>query len=450
MSEFVVENQSEYNILKAEITSDRTEIGIDIKNVITDLTIYEHIEKPYLTAKIVFTDQHNIVQDIDFQGGEKISLKLVHSEEKETGFEISKEFVIDNIENIVKADERSETVMINCTEYHMFESTVLNVNKVYTGSASSMIRKILRDFLDKSVAITSDDSVSDMKVIVPNMHPIEACMWLKQRMTSVDGMPYYFFSAMGVDNLILKDLGTILDEKTPINTERPYIYAPSVNSDEVSMQKYYAIQSFSYRDGENLVRLIEKGLVGAQYSFYDTLTGLPQVSHFDIEGDVLRGLTADKRLGGQNTRHVYGSDYAVNGTKLTQYNSKIITEISASGAYTQGNIRNNSYNSETLSSSYKKKTISNALREFMSKAPLEISVKSREFLTGDANYSVGKLIRIIFLDNAPERDEQRAVIDHKLSGDYLICAAKHDLNNFRGVTQLLCGKLGSFGGEFEL
>ena len=86
----------------------------------------------------------------------------------------------------------------------------------------------------------------------------------------------------------------------------------------------------------------------------------------------------------------------------------------------------------------------------MSKAPLEISVKSREFLTGDANYSVGKLIRIIFLDNTPERDEQRAVIDHKMSGDYLICAAKHDLNNYRGSTKLLCGKLGSFGGEFEL
>ena len=450
MSEFVIENQSEYQIIKAEIRSDRADTGIDIKNVITDIAIYEHIEKPYLTAKIVFTDQHNIVQDLDFQGGEKLILKLAHSEETLSGYEISKEFLIDNIENIIKADERSETVMINCTEYHMFESTVLNVNKAYTGSASSIIRKILRDFLDKSVAITSADAVNDMKVIVPNMHPIEACMWLKQRMTSFDGMPYYFFSAMGVDNLILKDLGTILDERTPINADRPYIYAPSVNSDEISMQKYYAIQSFSYRDGENLIRLIEKGLVGAQYSFYDTLTALPQVSHFDIETDILKGLTIDKRLGGQNTRHVYGSDYAVNGTRLTQYNSKVISEISSSGAYTQANIRNNSYNSETLSSSYKKKTISNALREFMSKAPLEISVKSREFLTGDANYSVGKLIRIIFLDNTPERDEQRAVIDHKMSGDYLICAAKHDLNNYRGITKLLCGKLGSFGGEFEL
>ncbi len=450
MAELVIDNQTEYQVIKAEISSDRTETVIDIQNLITDITIYEHIEKPYLTAKIVFIDQHNIIQDLDFQGGEKISLSLSHGEERTSGFEISKEFLVDNIENIIKADERSESIMINCTEYHMFESTVQNVNKAFTGSASSMIRKILRDFLDKSVAITSVDSVTDMKVIVPNMHPIEACMWLKQRMTSTEGMPYYFYSAMGVDNLVLKDLGTILDEKIPINADRPYVYAPSVQSDGTSSQKYYAIESFSYRDGENLIRLIEKGLVGAQYSFYDTLTGLPQVTHFDIEGDILRGLASSKRLGGQNTRHVYGTDYAVNGTKLTQFNSKVITEISSSGAYTQNNIRNNSYNSETLSSSYKNKTIREALKEFMSKAPLEITVKSREFLTGDANYTVGKLIRIIFLDNAPERDESRAVIDHKMSGDYLICAAKHDLNNYRGVTRLLCGKLGSFGGEFEL
>ena len=103
MSEFVIENQSEYQIIKAEIRSDRADAGIDIKNVITDIAIYEHIEKPYLTAKIVFTDQHNIVQDLDFQGGEKLILKLAHSEETFSGYELSKEFLIDNIENIINA-----------------------------------------------------------------------------------------------------------------------------------------------------------------------------------------------------------------------------------------------------------------------------------------------------------------------------------------------------------
>ena len=31
MSEFVIENQSEYQIIKAEIRSDRADVGIDIK-----------------------------------------------------------------------------------------------------------------------------------------------------------------------------------------------------------------------------------------------------------------------------------------------------------------------------------------------------------------------------------------------------------------------------------
>ena len=111
MTELVIDNQTEYQVIKAEISSDRTETVIDIQNLITDITIYEHIEKPYLTAKIVFIDQHNIIQDLDFQGGEKISLSLSHGEERISGFEISKEFLVDNIENIIKADERSESII---------------------------------------------------------------------------------------------------------------------------------------------------------------------------------------------------------------------------------------------------------------------------------------------------------------------------------------------------
>lgn len=450
MSEFTIESQSEFIINKADISSDRLSIVIDIKNVITDISLYEHIEKPYVTARISFVDEANLVQDADFQGGEKLTLELIHTEAKISGFSIKKEFVIDKIEGIVRSNERSEVVLINCTEYHMLESTVQNVNKAYTGAPSKIISSILTSFLKKSVAVTGQDSISDMKVIVPNMHPIEACTWLKNRMSDTDGMPYYFFSTMALDNLVLKSLGTILDEKVPINIDMPYIYAPSVNFDADGMRKYYAIQDFKYRDGENLVKLIEEGLVGAQYSFLDTLTGLPQVSRFNVETDVFRGLARDNRLGGSNKRHPYGTEYAVQGGLLTDYNSKVKTEISSSGAYIQGSTRNNSYGSETNSFAYKRKVISSSLKKFLGKAPLEITVKSREFLTGDANYTLGKLIRIIFLDTSPIKDETRAVIDHKKSGDYIVCAARHVITRTGASTKLLCGKLGSFGGEFEL
>ena len=450
MSEFTIEAQSEFIINKADITSDRLSIITDIRNVITDIALYEHIEKPYVTARISFVDEANLVQGIDFQGGEKLTLELIHTEARTSGFSIKKEFVIDKIEGIVRANERSETVLINCTEYHMLESTVQNVNKAYTGAPSKIISSILTSFLKKPLAVTGQDSINDMKVIVPNMHPIEACVWLRNRMSDTDGMPYYFFSTMALDNLVLKSLGTILDEKVPINIDMPYIYAPSVNSDADGMRKYYAIQEFKYRDGENLVKLIEQGLVGAQYSFLDTLTGLPQVSHFNVEQDVFRGLAIDNRLGGANKRHAYGTEYAVQGGLLTSYDSKVKTEISSSGAYIQGNTRNNSYGSETNSVAHKRKVISKSLKNFLGKAPLEITVKSREFLTGDANYTLGKLIRIIFLDTSPIKEETRPVVDHKKSGDYIVCAARHTITRTGANTKLLCGKLGSFGGEFEL
>ena len=54
---------------------------------ISDFEIYENITNPYLTANVVFVDQENIVQDMDIQGGEKLSLSFYHVEEMTKGTE---------------------------------------------------------------------------------------------------------------------------------------------------------------------------------------------------------------------------------------------------------------------------------------------------------------------------------------------------------------------------
>ena len=73
------EQSSEYHLIEALITSDRATTGIDISRVVNAMMIYEHIEKPYLTMTLSFADEENIVQDFDFQGGEKITIRLVFS-----------------------------------------------------------------------------------------------------------------------------------------------------------------------------------------------------------------------------------------------------------------------------------------------------------------------------------------------------------------------------------
>ena len=442
------ERRTEYSIESAVISNARLDDGvlIDIRNNITTFEIYEHINKPYITAKFFFLDHNNILQSFDFSGGEKLSIVLQHSEEKTSGFQIEKDFLIDRIESIVKTDERTESVIIHCIEYHAFESSAQNISRSYNGSPSSIIEKILLEYLDKELAVVGEDSRNNLKVIIPNLHPIEASMWLKNKVTTSDGMPFYLFSSLALNNLVLKDLGTMLTQ-TPINTGMPFIYAPSMSVNVEEQPKFYTIDDYNVSGTEDLYSLIRNGLVGANYQFYDTSTGLPTPVKFDVD-EVFKRLSQENKLGGNNSRYVYGSSYEVKDKKLSSFDSKVISQISSSGAF-KSTTSFKSYNDEVSEGDHRKKIISLSLENFLAKSPIEINVKAREFITGDENYTIGKTVRIVFLDNN-EEDQSILNLDTKKSGDYIICAAKHTFGFSSASTQLLCGKLGYFGQEFEL
>ena len=147
MAELAVESRSDYQLLSATITnSDRnSDLTVDIKRLISSFQIFEHIEKSYLTAEVVFADTANLVQDMDFQGGEKLTLEICQSEERNEGFTIKKEFLINRIENITRADEATDAVMLHCIEYHVFKSSLQNISRSYRGSASKIISKIMSE-----------------------------------------------------------------------------------------------------------------------------------------------------------------------------------------------------------------------------------------------------------------------------------------------------------------
>ena len=64
----------DYELERAIITSPQFNDGVtlDIKNVITDIEIFEHLDKPYLTGNIIFVDDNNIYNNVNFSGSEKI------------------------------------------------------------------------------------------------------------------------------------------------------------------------------------------------------------------------------------------------------------------------------------------------------------------------------------------------------------------------------------------
>lgn len=451
MTELAVETRSDYQLLSAVISnSDRnTDLTADIRRLISSFQIFEHIEKSYLTAEVVFADTENLLQDMDFQGGEKLTLEISQSEERNDGFSIKKEFLINKIENITRADEATDAVMLHCVEYHVFKSSLQNVSRSYTGSAGKIISKILSEYIERDVLTLGNETVNDLKVIIPNLNPLEACDWLKKRAVSEIGMPYYLYSVLGVDNLIMRDLGSMLEDPV-INKSVPFIYAPSLNSAQLGPQKYYNILDFKISDNEDLRSIISEGLVGGEYYFYDTMTAVPYRVKFDVE-EVFQDLSRNNLLGGENERFVYAPDYKIKDQKISKYNSRSITQISQSGAYENG-IRNfKSYQEDNSTSNHKRKIVSASLKSFLSKAPIQITVKGREFLTADENYTIGKIIRILFVDTVSTTTNQAKLsFDSKKSGDYVICASRHVFDDENYNTTLLCGKLGSLTEDIVL
>ena len=451
MSELAVETRSDYQLLSAVITnSDRnTDLSVDVKRLISSFQIFEHIEKSYLTAEVVFADTANLVQDMDFQGGEKLTLEISQSEERNEGFSIKKEFLINRIENITRADEATDAVMLHCVEYHVFKSSLQNISRSYKGSASKIISKILSEYVERDLLALGVESVNDLKVIIPNLNPLEACDWLKKRAISETGMPYYLYSVLGVENLIMRDLGTILQDPV-INKSVPFIYAPSLNSAQLGPRKYYNIMDFKISDNEDLLSIVSEGLVGGEYYFYDTMSAVPYRVKFDVE-EVFQDLARNNLLGGENERFVYAPDYKLKNQKISKYNSRSVTQISQSGSYKNGLKNFRSYQDDNSASNHKRKIIASSLKSFLSKAPIQITVKGREFLTADENYTIGKVIRILFIDNiSTSTNEAKLSFDSKKSGDYVICAARHVFDDENYNTTLLCGKLGSLNEDIVL
>ena len=62
--ELAAQSNTDYIIIEAVISSTRTTTEVDIRTLVSEFIIYEHIEKPYLTGKLTFKEEENILQEI--------------------------------------------------------------------------------------------------------------------------------------------------------------------------------------------------------------------------------------------------------------------------------------------------------------------------------------------------------------------------------------------------
>ena len=403
---------------------------VDITDMTVEIQIFEHIDKPYLTALLAFADTNDLVSTTDISGGEKVTITLQLT--RPDTIEVSKTFYIDKIVSSSKSNENSEFFIFHLLEDIAYTASLSNINKSYSGNPEKIIQTISKNSLGNKEILVPSQSQQNMKVIIPNLNAIEAMSWIKNRTCTSDGYPFYLYSTIADDYLTFIDLKTMLQEGS-MNPNHPYTYSKSSAStgSTISTKNRRTILQYKSSDNEDLLSLIRKGLIGAEYRFIDPTKNDNNKFTFDVQTDVIKKIKGDLNV----ESLVYDEVYKHDGKSFNKYQSRSISMIGSTQAYSM-----NSYMQSDSKEYYKSNIINKALDQLLKKNSIDITVNGTDLLGGDSNYTIGRKLTTRFLRNmAPEDTDY--FFDNKKSGDFLIFSAKHNISRESYTVSLSCVKL---------
>lgn len=416
----------------ATIKSGDNILTLDISGTLTDIVIYEHIDKPYLTGTVSFLDTVGVLDKIKFKGLEEFIFKARFAED--AGPTIDRKFVIDATVDASKNNDNSELVTLHFIEEIGFISSFLNINKSYTGSSREIIEKVITgNFPDVTLSAEDNQEAKyDMQVIVPNMTPLGAANWIKDRTTSTSGTPYYLFSTLGQRNVLhFISLATLM-EAPPVNS-REYRYSQSTTQNATTSRdpesQYYDIKNYEQIPLE-ITDLIDKGLISSQQGYWDTAVSGDAGTQFEIENTIslVPGFDRDS--------FKFKNEYTYKGEKLNKLQSRKQYSIHASYPYED-------YKSFRELENLNRTLTSKAIRNILTSGAMNIATSGRRFIVGGKNRTLGNSINLRFLNNEmPTRSSGIDDMTDKVkSGKHMIYAVRHNISLERYNVTLSCTKL---------
>ena len=460
-------NPYEFVIQSVIITAHRWTFapeGYDIKNVINEISFFESIEKPFLTANLAFLDNENLGDRFPFFGTERVSITLMSGEELEDSKinTITKHFIVNKVTNSGKSNDNNEIVLLHLIEERAFQSNLMAINKVFKAVESrggfnnggfvsnpveimqSLLNELNRYTFSGSDYFLNNELLSNkdieplidgtLKILIPNIGPLDALLWLCDRCITGNGYPFYVFASMGDDRIRFLDLETMLKLPTVNNPGSgllPYTYSESIAAKAQTLkpiEKLFIIKSYSMKNSESQNTYNNIGLGPSTYNFIDTYRGTIHVRKHNPGETFARA----KMLGimPEDDIPVYDDKAMLGGKNMSQYNASTITNITTTCS--QSGIPNGSpdlirgYNEYHTGDLHNLKVTARGLRGYLHKSSLTIEVPGKNFLAKDANMTISNRISVEIKKNAMHDNvENSQELDIKKSGNYLIYTAKH-------------------------
>lgn len=453
----------EYKISEAVIFADRLDKEYNVTNYVGELSFFEDLERPYITAQVVCMDDFGVFDEIKLMGSEQIRFTVESVEESVAGLSFT---IVLNIVSIIltnKMTDRTEVYHLNLISPHAYRDANIKISRSYTGKFEDTAQSILRNHLDVDVDASYIGAWSSLqkpaRVIIPYLSPLEAVEWLFKRATTPIGSPFYAWCSLydqveGRDTVRFGNLETMVNAPA-FNVEVPLIYsaasAASVAGKDLSRQNF-TVKTINVENVQDTLKMVHEGAVGSSINTVDTYTSDNSTRRYSIKEHLKRLETMRVIPYGAN-QNVYDDKQELTIASETKHphemDARQFSVITSYGTY--GGI--NSYHDTEDASDDVNKLRGPAVHSMFNKNMFDIVIPGITFLLGlkegNSGISVGDTVIINYLSSNTDDDvgagEQ---YNNELSGKYLI----HKVRNLFVGTKHECvvsiSKIASNGVNF--
>lgn len=436
----VTESSSDYVIKSVKIRKFNTEL--EVRNVVEEINIFENIELPYLTGAILFKDDNRIFDSVGFDGVEEVD--IIISQPGAAEVEITKNFIVRSVSDTKKTSDLLEIISLNLIEKRGYDGMLEKFSKAYTGSPIEIIEKIVKEkFEDLELQLPKIQPIQKkMKIVIPYLNPWDAIAFILKKASTEDGLPYYIYSSLNSEKLIIKSLEEMITSES-WNKDSPFRYSKAYiqsSSDPDTPTSIFNVEAFETpSSSEDTLKLVLSGAVGAKFNISDVVTGRQESGRLDMQ--IVFAKLKEKNIISRENIEILTPNYA-NNQLLTEKNSFYKHIAVMSNTYDDYP----NYYQEEEYDEYRKSFVRQAFEYLIFKSAINITLPGYSFLQGSDN-TVGSRIKYFHMNNDLAATENPLAAetefkDVKRSGDYTIYSTKHVFYATRHRMHVTAVKLG--------
>jgi len=461
-----------------ERISEKVLLASDGQNTnVLELVVYESIFNSYLTAELSMMEDQGIINS--FKGTEKIVLTFKSTISPNMPM-MEKSFRVDSItDNIPVAGNQNMSLMkLHLTEDVAYFDKVNKINRGYQGYGENIIRKILRSELNKEVIITpgtksssqipikSNDAASfyywkpsyqgDIRYIAPWQSPFEIVNTILNRMTTEKGLPYFCYSTLNQNNLVLTDLESIIQRET-LNPNQPFVYSRAQTSiDGADAEDLaYTITAMHEAEKSHAHLLARLGAYGSRLETVNVNSSKPNSQFINMEQQLANQIQQGvyKPVGERQPLNVFDNltliyneeGFPKGGKSLSEYIGAVNFVVTGDTIDRTGDDKSVlSFAGQIKNEDHILKVVRSSILRYLLANYITIQMPGMIFSTPSLKTTVGNIVDI----NILKSDDGKAELSNPdRSGSFLILRTKHVFNVLDGLhnVQMDVAKVGSGG-----